>query len=716
MSGQIIESVEEIGGDESGDDGSVLDLVLFVGFLIVCYLLADSFGIINKRATPTEKASATPTATANAAQTTVVVAPAPGISDPGMSDVEIVAGPAPDVQQASIMMHLMSAADSSALISSFERNTKLALPQALTMEKLVDTYDDSVGSDGLVTLSNGASLFEYKLYVAGSAFDLLECLGVINTPPIASPNSQSVTYVLIYKNFLETSAALRYKVACFEQRSFDALCVKFPSVGSFGRSYVHVEGNKQVLESFCKSKTQGSTCATASTVPNASSILHASMPRVTKIGAAYAMYSIAPGAPKQNRTPEKTSPYKLVVSGVSAAVDGEYTEGEPGYDGNVKVGRYYSATKQGAYVWINWGTGAIGGAYGDGGTYGLSFCKAEVDSATSTVRVTCRPFKLVVSGVNPAVNGEYVERETGYDGNVKIGRYYSATKAGEYVWINWGTGVAKAVVGLGTFDLSKCTRTVDNTAAIVRIDCTPAPVPAATTRAPNAATTRAPAPVAAKTSVGSTPTPAVLSDSEAAQIWRAAPDARKAFFVSTSAVASLVGLYSYKEPGVWLKASYDATAECRLRLTGTEAQFYVGNGGPWPCTLSADGTCTSYYVTVNSNLRATSGMWNGARTLQMTWFGGEVITFGPVQLAAGLEMRDVWRSSTVFGNSLTHLYLSESEIPHVGGAHTGADVDGYLLYKYDGTKLVYVAYWSKERRWKWHNLSASCDIVVRKVA
>ena len=291
MSGQIIESVEEIGGDESGDDGSVLDLVLFVGFLIVCYLLADSFGIINKSATPTEKASATPTATANAAQTTVVVAPAgtTAAPAPGISDAEIVPGP------------------------------------------------------------------------------------------------------------------------------------------------------------------------------------------VT----------------------EQTKPDKLVVSGVSAAVDGEYTEGEPGYDGNVKVGRYYSATKQGAYVWINWGTGAIGGAYGDGGTYGLSFCKAEVDSATSTVRVTCRPFKLVVSGVNPAVNGEYVERETGYDGNVKIGRYYSATKAGEYVWINWGTGVAKAVVGLGTFDLSKCTRTVDNTAAIVRIDCTP----------PAAATTKAPAPVPAISSIGSTPTP-----------------------------------------------------------------------------------------------------------------------------------------------------------------------------------------------------------------
>ena len=77
------------------------------------------------------------------------------------------------------------------------------------------------------------------------------------------------------------------------------------------------------------------------------------------------------------------------------------------------------------------------------------------------------------------------------------------------------------------------------------------------------------------------------------------------------------------------------------------APFSSAAGGPvlrLSFSLGPTGAFWDYYVTVNSNLRATSGMWNGARTLQMIWHGGQVTNFAPVQLASGLEMRDVWRS------------------------------------------------------------------------
>jgi hypothetical protein len=245
------------------------------------------------------------------------------------------------------------------------------------------------------------------------------------------------------------------------------------------------------------------------------------------------------------------------------------------------------------------------------------------------------------------------------------------------------------------------------------------------TKVPGGATKPAPAPqfTTASTSIAAAPTTATVpasasmppdADSEATRLWSSAPDARKVFCVSMSTVSAIVGCYSYSSPGVWLKATDTASAaECSLKLTGSNAQFFRGNEQlPVSCTLSKTGTCQTNSATVEGRLRDMTGMWNGARTLQMTWRGAQTVSFVPVRLALGPEMRDVWRA---LGSGLLNMYLTESEFPHVGGPRM---TDGYLLYEYDGKTIRHLAYWSNaDRRWKWRDAAVTtvCDIVVRRV-
>jgi hypothetical protein len=112
-------------------------------------------------------------------------------------------------------------------------------------------------------------------------------------------------------------------------------------------------------------------------------------------------------------------------------------------------------------------------------------------------------------------------------------------------------------------------------------------------------------------------------------------------------------------------------------------------------------------------------MWNGAKELRMTWLWGAVLTFVPVKVE-GHELSDVWRSQTVWKDSVgeRHLYLTEGAWPHVGGDFEGADFGGYWLYDYEQSELNYYAYWSRAKSgWVWHDSYTStgeCNIVVRR--
>jgi hypothetical protein len=211
--------------------------------------------------------------------------------------------------------------------------------------------------------------------------------------------------------------------------------------------------------------------------------------------------------------------------------------------------------------------------------------------------------------------------------------------------------------------------------------------------------------------------------------WSAAPDARKAFYVK-STDAEIDGYYSYSAVSIsgvhgaqveWLKAADAASPKkCTLQIfLGTNAVFYK-QGSLAPAvsyTLSKAGTFESSSVRVIGSLRDVTGTWNGARALQMTWFGAQLTAFVPVEHRTGAVMRDVWQSSTtVWGKVGLYLYLAESEIPHVGGPRRIIEAFDRCLYQYDGTNLQYIAYMSKtDGRWKWHNSDGACDIVVRSV-
>ncbi len=112
---------------------------------------------------------------------------------------------------------------------------------------------------------------------------------------------------------------------------------------------------------------------------------------------------------------------------------------------------------------------------------------------------------------------------------------------------------------------------------------------------------------------------------------------------------------------MWIKASTGHFSdESKLRLVGREAIAYSGEVRRISCTLSETGACEkSFYITVESALRPTTGMWNGAKELRMTWLWGAVLTFVPVRVE-GHELSDVWRSQTVWKDSggERHLYLT----------------------------------------------------------
>jgi hypothetical protein len=431
----------------------------------------------------------------------------------------------------------MSDDETSELVASLRGNARLILPAARATQQLHE-YEDH-DCCGLISWTSRVVIYADTLRVDSSVFGIFECLGVINTPAVPAPNADSVTYVLIYKNYYETDQSKQYKAAWFEKDGFDKLCGRFPEVASLIRSYVHVAGERQVLEAFCKSKSSGA-CERAGSVPT-SIILSASMPRVTKNGDAYRLF----------------------------------------------------------------------------------------DGAQS----------------NPA----------------------------------------------------------------------PQPMAAATSIA------GAPTPP----TVQSPPAPAPLALTEDEKMWRDAPDARKVFWVTSNKNPGIAGYYSYKEPGVWLKAGgmNAALEECTLKLTGTQrAVVYNGTAVVVSCNLSTTGSCNTWYHTVKSVLRPTSGMWNGASTLQMTWLGGEILNFVPVELSVGLKMRDVWRSQNMWFDtrikSGIYWYLTESGCPHVGGPPRRAETEneGYVLYRYEELRLTYHAYWSyNDRSWKWQNSTAPCDIVVRSV-
>jgi hypothetical protein len=219
----------------------------------------------------------------------------------------------------------------------------------------------------------------------------------------------------------------------------------------------------------------------------------------------------------------------------------------------------------------------------------------------------------------------------------------------------------------------------------------PAPAPQFTTASTSIAGAQTTA------TVQSPPAPAPLALSEDEKLWRDAPDARKVFWVTSKNDPGIAGYYSYKAPGMWLKAGgmNAALEECTLKLTGTQpAVVYKGTAVVVSCKLSTTGSCKTFYHTVESRWRPTSGMWNGASTLQMTWLGGEILNFVPVELSAGLKMRDVWQSQNTWLDTNTkssiYLYLTESGCPHVGGPPIRAETEneGYVLYKYEELRLV----------------------------
>jgi hypothetical protein len=199
-------------------------------------------------------------------------------------------------------VHLMSDAETSALLGSLRGNARLILPAARAMQLLHDYDDDSYGP-GLVSWTSGVRIYPETLRVDSSVFGILECLGVINTPALVAPTAVNVTYVLIYKNYFEKEQSKQYKSAWFEKEGFDKLCGRFPEVASLIRSYVHVAGDRQVLEAFC-TKSSGA-CVRAGSVPT--SILHASMPRVTKNGGAYRLFDPAQSNPPPQPTTAGTS-------------------------------------------------------------------------------------------------------------------------------------------------------------------------------------------------------------------------------------------------------------------------------------------------------------------------------------------------------------------------------------------------------------------------
>ena len=194
-------------------------------------------------------------------------------------------------------VHMMSDAQTSALVASLRGNARLILPAARATQQLHDYYDDSNGH-GLASWTSGVLVYAETLHVDSSVLGLFECLGVIDTP---APNTMIVTYVLIYKNYRENE---QYKAAWFEKDGFDKLCVRFPEVAGRTRSYVHVAGDRRVLEDFCRSKTS-KTCERAGSVP--ASILHASTPRVTKNGGAYRLLDGAQSNPAPQPTTAATS-------------------------------------------------------------------------------------------------------------------------------------------------------------------------------------------------------------------------------------------------------------------------------------------------------------------------------------------------------------------------------------------------------------------------
>ena len=749
MPDEIVEVAE---GDEGSD--SLMNVVLLFAFLFVCYKAAEHFGWINKQketgvpsgtpATTSEAAGAvtgsvmgavTGAVAANAVTGTVTGSGTGGVPGSGTGG--------PGTVPSGVYVWLMSSSESLSFYREARGSGKIVVtaPQSLLM--LVDGQDAA-----LVDSESRLKLLGDALALAGdAAYKFRECLGIIRADSI-------VVYVACYlKEQMEEGVPLGlWAFVCLDEGNFEKLAAKNEAVRGCDLAYVYAEsdGEDAALSRLVASKNQ--PMVYSSVLPYESRILSPTRPRVSRVkevksGQVYYGFERYPAIRMHMLATDDIS---AIVATLSAGrnLDVALLRGGAPRElldkSTLQRSEFVDVTEE-AYV-LDGKEAKI--SLVDGklkmGEKMLTLIECvgviTAKDASSITYVVC----FVSFAITPPLKQLVTLDEASF------GLLYTREKLIREDWVAYicadvheEVEVLKKLatkMGVTNFSQVKVREVVPNESHILPksrrrllkknteygMYQQPAPAPQPTTASTSiAGAPTPPASVLQPVPVPNTPAPGPPTLTEAEKMWMDAPDARKVFWVTSNRDTGIAGYYSYKAPGMWLKAGgmNAALEECTLKLTGTQpAVVYKGTAVVVSCKLSTTGSCTTYYHTVKSRLRPTSGMWNGASMLQMTWLGGEIRNFVPFELSAGLKMRDVWRSQNKWFdaaiNRSIYLYLTESGLPHVGGPPRRAETEneGYVLYRYEELRLTYYAYWSdNDRSWKWHFSTNPCDIVVRKV-